>query len=246
MTACLCKEDVDALAGFVCFCSSTIGVELGLASGTVIPFAAGCISPTAVDTLLVNDEMAHPVQDAASLGCVVFILAEEEVVESAALGGGRTVSGNVNPYFRTRCKYASIVLLAESLINFSLSIKQGHIAGKIRFAQSSSEKTSAVTLNAINAAFLAWTNGSRKEREKAAIKTFDLVLAPRFFDIFPRHMVVFVRMPGCSSFAVLARCLRSSPLITLSESLSITVNTAFTVCSRTIGATSVKPVTCGI
>lgn len=87
MTACLCKEDVDALAGFVCFCSSTIGVELGLASGTVIPFAAGCISPTAVDTLLVNDEMAHPVQDAASLGCVVFILAEEEVVESAALGG---------------------------------------------------------------------------------------------------------------------------------------------------------------
>ena len=78
---------------------------------------------------------------------------------------------------------------------------------------------------------------------KAAIKTLDLVLTPRFLEILPKQIVVFVRMPGCSSLEVLARYLRSSPLIVLSDSLPMIVKTALTVCSRTTGATSVKPVT---
>lgn len=78
---------------------------------------------------------------------------------------------------------------------------------------------------------------------KAAIKTLDLVLTPRFFEILPKQIVVFVRMPGCSSFEVLARYLRSSPLIVLSDNFPMIVKTALTVCSRTTGATSVKPVT---
>jgi hypothetical protein len=77
----------------------------------------------------------------------------------------------------------------------------------------------------------------------AAIKTFDLVPTLRFFEIFPKHMVVFVRIPGCSSFEVLARYFRSSPLIVLSVNFSMIVKTDLTVCSRTIGAASVKPVT---
>lgn len=80
---------------------------------------------------------------------------------------------------------------------------------------------------------------------KAAIKTLDLVLTPRFLEIFPRHIVVFVRIPGCSSFEVFARYFKSSPLIVLSDSFPMIVRTALTVCSRTTGATSVKPVTCG-
>ena len=70
-----------------------------------------------------------------------------------------------------------------------------------------------------------------------------LTLAPKFLAILPKQMVVFVRIPGCSSFAVFARHFKSSPLITRSESFEIIVRTDFTVCSRTIGATSVKPVT---
>jgi len=78
---------------------------------------------------------------------------------------------------------------------------------------------------------------------KAAIKTFDLVLTPRFLDILPRQMVVLVRIPGCSSLEVLARYFNNSPLIVLSDNFPIIVNTALTVCSRTTGARSVNPVT---
>ena len=116
--------------------------------------------------------------------------------------------------------------------------------GRTREAQSSSPNASDVTANAIKAALRACTNGSRRDRVKAAIKTLDLVLTPRFLDILPRHMVVFVRIPGCSSFEVFARYLRSSPLIVLSESFPMMVSTALTVCSLTTGAMSVKPVTC--
>jgi hypothetical protein len=122
-------------------------------------------------------------------------------------------------------------------------MRHEHTAGNILLAQSSSLNASDVTANAIKAAFLAWTKGSRSERVKAAIKTLDLVLTPRFFEILPKHIVVLVRIPGCSSFEVLARYLRSSPLMVLSDNFPIIVNTAFTVCSRTTGATSVKPVT---
>jgi len=66
---------------------------------------------------------------------------------------------------------------------------------------------------------------------------------PSFRAILPRQMVVFVLMPGCSSLAVFARCRSSSPFIILSESFGTTIRTALTVCSRTNGATSLKPVT---
>lgn len=66
---------------------------------------------------------------------------------------------------------------------------------------------------------------------------------PMLRAIFPKQMVVFVRMPGCSSLDVFARCFSSSPLITRSDNLVTTVKTALTVCSRSSGATSVKPVT---
>lgn len=125
-----------------------------------------------------------------------------------------------------------------------MSIKDGQRAGRIRFAQSSSEKTSDVALSAISAAFRACTKGSRSERVNAAMRTFERVLFPRFFDILPRQIVVFVRIPGCSSLEVLARYLSNSPFIVRSESLDIIVKTALTVCSRTTGATSVNPVTC--
>ena len=67
---------------------------------------------------------------------------------------------------------------------------------------------------------------------------------PRLRAIFPRHMVVLVRIPGCSSLEVFASCFSKSPFIVRSESLVMIVRIALTVCSRTSGATSVKPVTC--
>ena len=70
-----------------------------------------------------------------------------------------------------------------------------------------------------------------------------LTLAPRFRAILPRHIVVFVRIPGCSSFEVFARYFKSSPFIVRSVNLVMIVKTALTVCSRTTGATSVNPVT---
>ena len=113
------------------------------------------MSPTAADTLLVKEEMAHPVQDAASIGCGVLIRGVFVVDNSAALGGGNTVSGMDEANLRIRWRYASMVLLAWSRTSFSLSIRQGHNAGNIRSAQSSSLKASEVTANAINPAFLA-------------------------------------------------------------------------------------------
>lgn len=68
-------------------------------------------------------------------------------------------------------------------------------------------------------------------------------VGPRLRAILPRQIVVLVRIPGCSSFEVFARCFSNSPLMVRSESLVIIVKTALTVCSRTKGATSVKPVT---
>jgi len=201
------------------------------------------ISPAACEILLVKDEIAQPAHEAASVATGVPIRGADEEVAFSVVGGGNTVSGMVEANLRMRARYASIVLLAWSRTSFSLSIKHGHRAGNIRFAQSSSLNASFVTASAINAAFLAWTKGSRRDRVKAAIRTFDLVLTPRFLDILPRQIVVFVRMPGCSSFEVFARYLRSSPLMVLSDSFPIIVKTALTVCSRTTGAKSVKPVT---
>ena len=111
-----------------------------------------------------------------------------------------------------------------------------------RSAASSSVKYSAVAPKAIREAFLAWTKGSLRDLVKAAIRTFDRDEVPRCLAIFPRQMVVFVRIPGCSSFAVLASCLSRSPLIVRSESFVMMTSTDFRVCSLTTGVTSVKPV----
>ena len=72
---------------------------------------------------------------------------------------------------------------------------------------------------------------------------FERTFVPKFRAIFPRQIVVLVRMPGCSSFAVLARCRSSSPLMIRSDSFGTTTSTALTVSSLTTGARSVKPVT---
>lgn len=56
----------------------------------------GSMSPAAVDILFVNEEMAQPVHDAASLGWGVPMrgVVELEFVRPASgAGGGRTVSG---------------------------------------------------------------------------------------------------------------------------------------------------------
>lgn len=198
------------------------------------------------ETLFVNEEMAQPVHEAASLelGCGVLIRGADAFDASTAVGGGNTVSGIAEACFRIFCRNTSIVLLAWSRMSFSLSTKQGHIDGNIRFAQSSSLNESAVAPSASRAALRAWTNGSRSDRVKAAINTFDLLATPRFFQILPKHIVVFVRIPGCSSFDVLARYFNSSPLMVRSDSFPMMVKTALTVCSLTTGATSVNPVTC--
>jgi hypothetical protein len=110
-------------------------------------------------------------------------------------------------------------------------------------AQSSSLKRSAVAARAMSAALRACTNGSRSERANAAVRTFARLLEPKFLAILPKQIVVFVRIPGCSSFAVLARCRKSSPLMTRSDNFGTIVRIDLTVCSRTTGARSVKPVT---
>ena len=125
---------------------------------------------------------------------------------------------------------------------FSLSSSKGQTTGRIFDAQSSTVKYSPVAPKDIKAAFLAWTKGSRRDRVKAAISTLDLVDDPRFLAILPKQMVVFVRIPGCSSFAVLASCFRRSPLIVRSVSFDMMTSTALRVCSRTTGAASVNPV----
>ena len=76
------------------------------------------------------------------------------------------------------------------------------------------------------------------------ISLCQITLAPRLRASFPMQMVVLVRIPGCSSFAVFARCFSSSPLMVRSDSLGTIVKTAFTVCSRTTGARSENPVIC--
>ncbi len=53
-----------------------------------------CISPLAAAILLVNDEMAQPVQDVSLCGVPMLGTPESLALE---LGGGRTDSGNVFP-----------------------------------------------------------------------------------------------------------------------------------------------------
>lgn len=58
---------------------------------------------------------------------------------------------------------------------FSLSTSEGHIAGNILLAQSSSGKRSDVAASACKAALRACTKGSLNDRVNAAISTFCLV-----------------------------------------------------------------------
>ena len=58
---------------------------------------------------------------------------------------------------------------------FSLSSNDGHRAGRILVAQSSSVKISDVAASASKAALRACTKGSRSERAKAATSIFCLV-----------------------------------------------------------------------
>lgn len=79
---------------------------------------------------------------------------------------------------------------------------------------------------------------------KAAMRTLDLDEVPRFLAIFPRQIVVLVRIPGCSSLAVLASCFNKSPLMVRSVNLLMMTRTDLRLCSRTTGARSVNPVIC--
>ena len=57
-------------------------------------------------------------------------------------------------------------------MSFSLSTREGHMIGRSLDAQSSSLNKSTVAANARSAAFRACTKGSRRERPKAAARTF--------------------------------------------------------------------------
>jgi len=78
------------------------GAEDGRA-GLAEPLGLVVISPTAEDTLFVKEEMAQPVQEAASLGCGVPIRGAD-VEASTAPGGGKTLSAMVEANLRIRCR----------------------------------------------------------------------------------------------------------------------------------------------
>jgi len=101
MTAWRCRAEAEAVPR--AFRGSAVrGAEEGRA-GPGVPLALAVISPAAVEILLVKEEMAQPVQDAASLGCGVLIRGAPVVEASAVLGGGKTVSAIVETNLRIRC-----------------------------------------------------------------------------------------------------------------------------------------------
>ncbi len=100
MTAWRWRTDAEAVPGS--FRGSAVrGTDEGRA-GPVTPLALVVISPEAVEILLVKEEMAQPVQEAASLGCGVLILGAAVVDTSIVLGGGRTVSDILDANLRIR------------------------------------------------------------------------------------------------------------------------------------------------
>lgn len=70
-------------------------------TGGGMPFALGWISPLAVASLFVKEEMAQPDHEVSFWGVPMRGTAPLVVV---ALGGGRMVSGNVVPYLRMRLR----------------------------------------------------------------------------------------------------------------------------------------------
>lgn len=111
-TICRCNADAEAVPGFGRRGSLVNRRELGRADGFGVPFAVGWMSPVAAETLLVKEEMAQPVQEAASLGCGVLMRGAPALDVSTALGGGNAESAIEKANFRMRCRYTSIVLLA--------------------------------------------------------------------------------------------------------------------------------------
>ncbi len=67
-TACRCNADAEAVPGTGLRTSLVKGAELERDVGAGDTFELFWISPVAAETLLVNEEIAQPVQDAASLG----------------------------------------------------------------------------------------------------------------------------------------------------------------------------------
>ena len=78
------------------------------ASAGFAPLAVGWISPSAVASLFVNEEMAHPAQDLS----LESPMRAGSLVDSALVVGGSAVSGMVRLKFRMRWRYWSSVLLA--------------------------------------------------------------------------------------------------------------------------------------
>lgn len=70
-----------------------------------------CISPLALASLFVNDEIAQPDQEVSFWSGPMRGAA---VLAVPLLGGARTDSGNEFPYLRVRWRYISNVLLAWS------------------------------------------------------------------------------------------------------------------------------------
>ena len=68
-----------------------------------------CISPVALASLFVNDEMAQPDQEVSIWRAPMRGAATLAI---PLLGGGRTDSANEFPYLRVRRRYISNVLLA--------------------------------------------------------------------------------------------------------------------------------------
>lgn len=68
VTACRWRVDADAVTGFGRRVSFGVGMEFDRGFGGAVPLEDVWISPVAEATLLVNDDIAQPVQEAASLG----------------------------------------------------------------------------------------------------------------------------------------------------------------------------------
>lgn len=84
-TAWRCSADADAVGRAGRRGSLAIVAVFGLGGASL--FDVACISPTAEETLLVKEEIAQPVHEAASLGCGVPIRGVAEVEASEVVGG---------------------------------------------------------------------------------------------------------------------------------------------------------------
>lgn len=101
MIASRCSVDAEAERAGPCDGLGGIDEDLSPVKGRCGGIAFDCISPLAVPSLFVNDDIAHPAQPGVSLSGVPIRGPLEPFVD-AVLAGGRSVSGKVVPYLRTR------------------------------------------------------------------------------------------------------------------------------------------------